>query len=67
MTEFGDECHREDYTVCVPPFLSLNTTLCSTVLVTRACAILHSGESLMMLHTSEMRDASNDGSQLSVD
>ena len=33
----------------------------------RACVILHSDESLMMLHTSEMRDASNDGSELNGD
>ena len=25
MTEIGHECHRDDYTVCVPPFPSPNT------------------------------------------
>ena len=25
MTVIGHECHRDDNTVCVPPFLSLNT------------------------------------------
>ena len=35
MTEIGHECYRDDYTVCVLPFLSLNTVWCSTVLVMR--------------------------------
>ena len=39
MTEIGHEYHRDDYTVCVPPFLSLNTVcVCSTVLVMRVPA-----------------------------
>ena len=38
MTEIGHECHRDDYTVCIPPILSLNTILCSTVLVMRVRA-----------------------------
>ena len=45
MTEIGHECHRDDYTVCVPPFLSLNTTLCSTLLVmrvrVRSCTVMN--------------------------
>ena len=35
MTEIEHECHRDDYTVCIPPFLSLNTVWCSAVLVMR--------------------------------
>ena len=34
MTEIGHECHRDDYTVCVPPFLFLNT-MCVCVCVRR--------------------------------
>ena len=46
MTEIGHECHREDYTVCVPPFLSLNAVcVCSTVLVmrvhARSCTVMN--------------------------
>ena len=41
MTEIGHECHRDDYTVCVPPFLFSNTVrVCSTVHVLRVCAIM---------------------------
>ena len=67
MTEIGHEYHRDDYTVCVPPFLSLNTVcVFDCACDARACAILHD-ESLMMLRASEMRDASNNGSELSGD
>ena len=39
MTEIGHERHRDDYTVCVPPFLFLNTVrVCSTVHVMRVPA-----------------------------
>ena len=59
MTEIGHECHRDDYTVCVPPFLSLNTVWCSTVLVMRRHVIMrrHADDSFMKLYTSGMRDA----------
>ena len=58
MTVIGQECHRDDCTVCIPPFLSLNTVWCSTVLVMRTHVTMrrHADDSLMMLHTSEMRD-----------
>ena len=59
MTEIGHECHRDDYTVCISPFLSLNTVWCSTVLVMRWHVTMrrHADDSLMKLYTSEMRDA----------
>ena len=57
MTKIGHGCHRDDCTVCIPP-LSLNTVWCSAVLVMRTQATMrrHADDSLMMLHTSEMRD-----------
>ena len=60
MTEIGHECHRDDYTVSVPPFLSPSWcgTLCSTVLVMRTHVTMrrHAYDSPMMLYTSEMGD-----------
>ena len=68
MTEIGHECHRDDYTVCVSSILvSEHHTVFDCPCDARACAILHSDESFMMLHSSEMRGASNDGSELSGD
>ena len=57
MAEIGHECHRDDDTVCIPPFLSLNTVWCPTVLVMRRHVTMrrHANDSLMKLHTSEMR------------
>ena len=59
MIEIGQECHRDDYTVCIPPVLSLNTVWCSTVLVMRRHVTMrrHANDSHMKLYTSEMRDA----------
>ena len=60
MTEIGHKCHRDDYTVCIPPFLSLNWcgTLSSTVLVMRMHVTVrrHVDDCLVMLDPSEMGD-----------
>ena len=55
------ECHREDNTIC--RFLSIpiseHGVVFNCACDARACVLLHTSESLMMLFTSEMRDTTN--------
>ena len=55
------ECHREGNTIC--RFLSIpiseHGVVFNCACDARACVVLHTSESLMMLCTSEMRDIIN--------
>ena len=55
------------HSLCSSFLVSEHHTVFDCACDARECAILHSDESLMMLHASEKRDASNDGSELSGD
>ena len=69
MTEIRHECHRDDYTVCILPFLSLNRCgiLCSILLVMRTHVTMrsHANDIPMAEMKDVMLSLSNEGRQLS--
>ena len=61
MERVDHECHREDNTICrFFPFRFLNSVAFNCACDARACVVLHTSESLMMLCTPETRDIIND-------
>ena len=62
MERVDHECHRKDNTICRFPSIPISehSVVFNCACDARACVVLHIGESLVMLCTSEMRDIIND-------